>query len=261
MTMASHSRLTISPRILFGLLLMSVGLVFGLDTLGVIEAGQYLRFWPAILIAGGLIKLAFPGGVTAGLFWVVIGSGLLVHTLGIVEIWRLWPFGLFFLGAYIAYRALYPRSRSTTCGWSDGRSDEAAVFVAGRPHGRASAGPDRGAGESDGESPGSLNIVAVMGGVERKVRTKDFRGGSLVAFMGGCEVDLRDSSFESGEVVIDTTAIWGGIELKVPPDWLVESRGIAFLGGYGDKTHAPSDSTRRLVVTGLAVMGGVEIRN
>lgn len=114
------------------------------------------------------------------------------------------------------------------------------------------------AGSSHDEPP--LDITAIMGGYQRSVNTRNFRGGEITAIMGGCELDLRQASFQ-GEVVINVFVIMGGIAIKVPNDWTVILQGTPLLGGFDERTTPPANGDKRLIIRGTAVMGGVEVRN
>jgi len=103
-------------------------------------------------------------------------------------------------------------------------------------------------------------VVAILGGVERRITTPDFRGGEITAVMGGCALDLRESSILK-EAVLNVFTIWGGINIKVPPDWTVVLNGTPVMGGFSEKTISAPNGDKRLVITGYAVMGGVEVRN
>ena len=253
---ADTTRLT--PRLILGLCLIALGVLFALDNLGLLDFGHVVRFWPVILIAVGLSKLQTPYQSSGGIVWIGIGVGLLLHTLNVVPIWRLWPFVLVLIGAQIAYHALRPQPGG--CAGPRREVDVGPVTVGDLPAGFTdeSARPEK--RSSAGASP-TVTAFAFLGGVERVVRSEDFRAASVVAFMGGCEIDLRDARIVGGEAVVDVTVIWGGVEIKVPNDWNVEWRGVALLGGFGDKTRGRADATSRLIVTGQALMGGIEIHN
>jgi predicted membrane protein len=248
----------LTPPLILGLSLIALGVLFGLDNLGLIEFGNVFRFWPVVLIAIGLSKLQTPHQSRGGIVWIGAGVGLLLHTLNLVPIWRLWPFLLVLIGAHIAYNALRPQP-----GGGAGRKrdeDVGPVTVGDLPAGFSGEGAESEKGSSAVASP-TVTAFAFLGGVERVVRSQDFRAASVVAFMGGCEIDLRDAQIVGGEAVVDVTVIWGGVEIKVPGDWNVEWRGVALLGGFGDKTRGRADATARLIVTGQALMGGIEIHN
>jgi hypothetical protein len=219
------------PRLVLGVAAILLGLLLGLDNLRVIDASGLIPYWPVLLIGLGVLRIVFPAtgaGIGSGLGWILVGGALLLNSLGRVSLWQLWPFALVLIGGRMVWGA-FLRERSGPAGPADVSSH--------------------------------LGIFAFMGGVERTVRTMDFRGGWLTAFMGGCEIDLRGASIEGEAATIDAVAVWGGIELKVPEDWRVENRGLALLGGFGDRTSGPPDSLKVLIVTGFALMGGVEIKN
>ena len=50
-------RRRITPQLLMGLVIIAVGVLFTLDNLGMLEAQEYLRYWPAGLVAIGGLKL------------------------------------------------------------------------------------------------------------------------------------------------------------------------------------------------------------
>ena len=226
----------ISPRLVFGLLLIFIGVVFTLDQLGWIEdADDFLQFWPLIVVAAGLGKLLWPGSsgswLTGGLL-VLVGTWLQLDILGWVEIsvWDYWPVILIAIGVRIAWRGLGGESRR-----------EAA------------------------DSASTVTAVAVLSGLSRTSNSPDFRGGDLIAFMGGSEIDLRQARIATGPAVIDALAFWGGVEIRVPEDWTVILKGVPLLGGYEDNTRppqvAPGERPQELIVKGFAIMGGVEVKN
>ena len=226
----------ISPRLVFGLLLIFIGVVFTLDQMGWIrDAEDILRFWPLILIAAGLGKVLWPGSSgswLAGGLLVAIGVWLQLDILGLVEVrfWDYWPVILILIGARIAWRGL---------------------------------GGERRMAAADGAA--TVNAVAVMSGARRTSNAPDFLGGDLIAFMGGAEIDLRQARIATGPAVIDAFAFWGGVEIRVPEDWTVIMKGVPLLGGYEDNTRppqpVPGERRQELVVKGFAIMGGVEVKN
>jgi hypothetical protein len=228
-----RDRRSSSPRLILGIFLMSLGVLFTLGNLRLIDARHYMKYWPVLLIAIGLSKLASPGprGKLGAGIWVLVGGWLLAGNLGLVSItfWSLWPGILFvFLGAALALGALRPRE-----GTAEGASADDAI-----------------------------RLISFMGGTERASASQSFRGGEMTAIMGGCELDLTRAAPVQGGAVIETLAFMGGLEIKVPEDWIVECRGVPFMGGYEDSTKPPTQDTgKRLVITGFAMMGGVEVHN
>lgn len=217
---------------LAGLLLLTAGALLFAENLDIIDARRYWRYWPAVPLVVGLLKLASDGGRGDKAFGVVLTT---------------------FGGAHLAKVLGY---------WSPGPADIAAVvlmtvggyFIVRGFFGRPA--PDVGPDASD-----TISGFAVLAGFERSNNSQSFRGGDLTAVMGGCEIDLRHASMRA-PAALDVFAMWGGIGVRVPEDWTVELRGMPLLGGFVDKTRSPAVATeKRLIVRGVALMGGVEIKN
>jgi hypothetical protein len=230
---AGPERPRVSVQALFGLMVIAVGVLFTLDNLDIIDAREYLRYWPAGLVAIGMLKLYQASrsgqGWFGGLLFVTIGAWWLLEGIVYVRVdaRELMPLFLVFLGGYLVWRGFGGRRPATP---------------------------------SDGQS--SFSALAIMGGVVRRSNAPAFRGADLTAVMGGCDIDLRKASIEPGtEAVIDVFAFWGGIDIKVPDDWSVSTRVVPIMGGIEDKTHAPQTPDKRLVVRGMLVMGGCTVKN
>jgi len=223
-----------SSQVVLGVLVIGVGVLFLLDNLDIFEFRHALGFWPLAFIIAGLIALSGKGprsGNYVGVVLIAIGALMMLGRLGFLYVsWgTLWPLVLIALGGLVLFRSLGP--------------------------GRARVPLDKG-----GAVDGVVDIVAVLGGFERRLVTPDFRGGEITAIMGGCMLDLRDASIVK-EAAIDVFTVWGGINIKVPTDWTVILNGTPLMGGFSEKTAKPPDDSKRLVIRGYAIMGGVEVRN
>lgn len=224
-------RLTVQA--LFGLMVIAVGVLFTLDNLDVIDARAYLQYWPAGLVAIGLLKLYHAAregqGWFGGLVFVSIGAWMLIEQIVYfrIDARDVMPLFLVFLGGYMVWRG----------------------FGGGRP-------PRR----SDGQS--NFSALAIMGGVVRRCNAQAFRGADLTAVMGGIKLDLADTRMEGDSATVEVFAFWGGIEIYVPPDWTVTSKVTTLLGGFVDKRRPTSVvPTKTLIVQGMVVMGGIEVKN
>jgi hypothetical protein len=214
-------------------MVIGIGMLFTLDNLGVVHWSQYVfRYWPAGLIAIGLLKLAQPrdgiGGAFGGLLFTLAGTWLLLEQTALVRISfvDLWPLLLVFIGAFLVWQGV--------------------------------AGPRRRASD---DTNSAVSAMAILGGVSRGNNSRAFKGGDLTAIMGGCELDLRHAGLE-GAAVIDVFAVWGGIEIRVPEDWTVVSRVTPILAGFSDNTRPTQAATaKQLVIRGFILMAGVEVKN
>lgn len=110
-------------------------------------------------------------------------------------------------------------------------------------------------------SASDFKEVAVMGGVQRRNLSDDFRGGEATAVMGGIDIDLREAVMERSEAVLDVSSVMGGVKIRVPENWTVVSRVNTIMGGYKDETRRPKDTEHKLIVKGTLLMGGMKISN
>src|SRR3990172_4458342 len=62
----------LTARLVVGLAIMAGGILVALDTMDVLRAGDYLRYWPAVLIGIGIARLLEPRDSTrGGLVWIL----------------------------------------------------------------------------------------------------------------------------------------------------------------------------------------------
>jgi hypothetical protein len=224
----TSARLTV--RLVLGLIIIALGILFTLDNLHVLVARNFLRFWPIVFVAIGAAQVAEArthARVVGGGLWILFGGGLLARQAGLLpgSIWEYWPLVLVVLGAYVVLQSL----------------------------GKSGAG-DR----PDGPV---ISAIAILSGLNRKV-TAEFHGADLTAFMGGGKLDLRDATLEGGKAVLDVFAMMGGFEILIPETWNVRNEVIPFMGGVDDKTKVNADpSAPVVIIRGFVMWGGIDIKN
>jgi predicted membrane protein len=222
-------------QVVVGLMIAILGVLFTLDNLNVLNAGDFLQFWPTVFIVIGLAQLASSSNnshVWSGSIWIGIGVLLIVSRLGglRVNVWSLWPLLLVLLGARIFWRSFSwnPRNPPAT----------------------------------PADTEATATVTAILGGFERRIRSASFRRVELTAFMGGGKLDLRDAVMAPEGAVVDVFSIMGGFEILVPETWAVDIEVTPFMGGCEDKTIPhPATTAPRLAVRGFVMMGGVNIKN
>ncbi|HYZ11321.1 MAG TPA: DUF5668 domain-containing protein [Actinomycetota bacterium] len=217
-------------RILIGLALIALGVVFLLDRAGVLEAGETIRdWWPVSIIALGVVQLFDqPRSLLGPGIVIGIGVVLLLFTTDVVTgsvFALLWPALLIAVGVAILVR-----------------------------HGR---GPE--VRKEEGSTDDVVRATAVFGGHEVVSRSSAFRGGSATALFGGVTIDLRNARLHPEGAALDVTAIFGGVEILVPRGWRVTTSGTPILGGIDNKTEGGEGTELR--VDALTVLGGTDIKH
>jgi hypothetical protein len=233
-----------SPQLAIGLLILTLGVLFLLNNLGLADAHDWFKFWPVVIIALGAVKLIYARHAAAAVgasCWILVGLWLLLNKLGIVklEFWRAlllyWPLVLVGVGLSIVWRTFR-------------RGDDVRA-------------------RGDVDSANSVRTFQVFGGTKRAIASSDFKGGELTTIFGGVNLDLSRAQIASSEdgvpeATLDLLVMWGGVELRVPDGWIVDVRVSPILGGIEDRTRPSADPRApRLVLQGNIIMGGVEVKN
>jgi hypothetical protein len=230
----SDNRFSLNGRMIVGIVVITLGVLFTLDNFGLIDSGAILRGWPVLLIGYGIMRLSgfcCRQNFIVGILFTGAGTLFLAHNYGWVHTdpWDLWPVFLILIGVSMVMGAF------------------------SRAHGRY--------GDPDASS--NLTAFALMSGSERKISSQNFRGGDVTAIMGGHVLDLRSAKVaEGGSAVLDLLVVMGGVDIRVPPDWEVSSEALPVMGAVEDNSKAPGGPiTGRLVLKGIILMGGVEVKN
>jgi hypothetical protein len=228
-----NERPAITGRMVWGLVVLTLGVLWTLDNLGQIDASEIVRWWPLVALGWGLMLLTGANGPrkpTAGWIWTIIGTTSLLRPLGIAnaDVFDFWPMLLVVLGGGLVWRA-----------WT---------------------GKDL-VNRTPGTGP-RLDASAFLAGSQRKVVSDEFSQVDINAVMAATTLDLRSARLAGGSALVDVYAMWGGIDLIVPPAWRVVSEVTPILGVYQDLTEVPADpAAPTLIVRGSVVMGGIEVRN
>ena len=112
-----------------------------------------------------------------------------------------------------------------------------------------------------------VTASAVFGGVQRRISTNNFKGGTVSGIFGGVELDFRSADIEGEEAVLYVEAIFGGLEVIVPERWIVIYEGQSMFAGYNDETRPPlpevpgAPPKKRLILRGQAIFGGITVKN
>ena len=259
-----------NSRVLAGLLLLVIGVLFFLKQSGLALFPYWVFTWPMILIGLGIfigVKSGFRGPG-----WVVLliigGFFLFDDILNLYELRRyLVPAILVGVGLMLILR---PKKQMPWKGGFD-RWQQTGEQTSGSGTGFYS-GP---AGTSSADTASDfatdpfssfeekLDAAAVFGAVKKNILSKNFKGGEAVAVFGGCEIDLSKADI-NGTVKVEVTAVMGGVKLIVPSHWTIKQEIAAVFGGVEDKRETNgiiAVQNKVLLLEGTAFLGGIEIKS
>lgn len=224
-------------RLLVGSLLILLGLVLVLDNFGFIpwEIRYYLTSWETIVIVIGAFLVSTRRNKAPGIIMILVGAFFLIPDIFNISRyqWRnLWPILLIVVGILIIFRKRVHDSYRS---------------------------PDK---ERDIDTIDDMNI---LGGGERVITSRNFKGGKITNILGGAQYDLTQATLSGERNVIDVFCMLGSATLQVPPDWNVRVEVTPILGGFSDKRRtdpiAIPDPRKELFIKGVVILGGGEVKN
>ncbi len=213
-----------SVKLVAGLFFAILGVMLTLDNFNLID-DRYLRYWPVVFIALGLVKLGDVRSRGFALAMIVLGSSLVAVNTRLLRfsLFDLWPLLLIGAGAVIVMQAIGFRPQASS-------------------------------------SDPSRTVLAVLSNRKMTIDSRDFPGGRIVAFMGGCYMDLSQADIQRGPAVIEMLILMGGVDMRIPDGWEVVGDVVPFMGGIDVKTRSKRTG-RQLILRGFVMMGGIDVKD
>ncbi len=221
-------------RVFLGLLIMLIGVLFLLGSLGKLDVGEVIStYWPLILVFVGLWHLFTHNfrDTGFGILLIVVGCFFLLVNWDILEgnVWNyFWPLLIIAAGLWI-------------------------IFKPGFKHFRGEVPPIEGK---------DLDSFTIFSGIKRRIDSKEFRGGKATVVFGGIDLDFNQAELADNRASVELTALFGGIEVLVPEEWKVVVDSSSIFGAVEDKRGgAPREEPKTtLFVKATAIFGGIEIK-
>jgi predicted membrane protein len=226
-------------RSILGIILVLIGIGLIARSLDVFPAefADDLFSWPMILVVLGIIFLSSKSNNTTGWILLIIGAIFLLPRItdlpySFREVF--WPVVFIGIGLLILFKSLGGIRR-------------------------------RGTPKTSGSGMDFIDEVAILGGNERKITSKSFKGGQITSILGGSQIYLLDAKLAPGENVIDLFTLFGGSTLIVPNHWNVKVEVTSIFGGFSDKRSVvesqQNEDEGMLIIKGIALFGGGELKN
>lgn len=241
-----------------GVILLIIGGLLFLKAVG-IWFPVWVFSWPMILIAIGVVSLVknnYDSGF--GVVMVILGGFFLVkRNFGFpIELEPyLIPMGLMILGIYLIIKRknrdrgfdenFFKRFEKNT-GTSSSVTDEANEML--------------GVTSDHGDY---VNAQALFTGINRRILSKNFKGGKTSAIFGGTQIDLTQADLAEG-ASLNVEVAFGGVELIIPAHWELQINVSNVFAGVEDKRmypQTPTDPTKVLKIYGSVIFGGLEIKS
>ena len=222
-------------NILWGIVLIVIGLIIGGNALGITNINIFFDgWWTLIIIIPCFIGLFKEREKTGNIIGLLIGIVLLLMCQDVLDfdlVWKLLlPAILVAIGISMIFKDV----------------------IGGKVNKEIKKLDEKRNGENQYCATFSEQNVNFNGEI--------FKGADLTAVFGGVKCDLRNAIIDS-DVVINASSIFGGIDIYVPSNVKVKVKSNSIFGGVSNKAYnQPEENSKTIYINGKALFGGVEIK-
>lgn len=219
---------------IWGLCLVAAGIIWGLDSLKIIDFNLFFDgWWTLFIIVPCLMELFTGGEKTGSILGLIIGVLLFLSSRDIMSfktVGKLFiPILLIIIGAKIIFGNLSQKKKefliSKTA--NNGKTKE---------------------------------FFAIFSGQEHNFGGEVFSGAKFIAIFGGIECDLRGADIQDNSY-IEIVSIFGGVDLILPENVNVKLKADSVFGGVDNhKAAFVSEGAPTVYIKASCVFGGAEIK-
>ena len=222
-----------TSNILWGIILIIVGLIFGLNALEITDINiLFPGWWTLFIIVPSFIDLFKEKDKTGNIIGLFIGIFLLLGCNNIVDfnlIWKLIiPFILVAIGISLIFRNTVNSKIKEKIKELNKNSDK--------------------------------EYYATFSSQDLDFSNKKFDDGNLNAIFGGINCDLTESTIKN-DTVINASAIFGKITIRIPSNITVKVISSSIFGGITDeRKNKTKNAEITIYINATCMFGGVEIK-
>lgn len=220
-------------NILWGIVLIIIGVVFGLNALEITEIDIFFDgWWTLFIIVPSFIDLFKEKNKTGNIICLLIGVLLLLACQDIISfglIWKLaFPVALIIFGLSIIFKDVINNKIKNEMKKVNNKD--------------------------------SKEYCAIFSSQQFNMANEEFKGCELNCVFGGIDIDLRDAKIKN-DAIINASAIFGGIEIIVPENVNVKIVSNSIFGGTSDERKNKTTNEKiTLYINATAIFGGIDIK-
>lgn len=218
--------------LIWGILLLIVGLIFGLNAMEITDINIFFRgWWTLFIIIPSLIGVIKESYKVGNYIWLLIGIVLLLSAQGIINFSTIWKLALPTILVIIGLSIIFKDVVGSKI------NDKIKEL----------------------NKQGKTEYYATFSGEELTFTGSEFKGASLNAIFGGIDINLKDAVIEE-DIVINSTAVFGGVDILVPNNVNVKVKSSSIFGGTDNKMTENKENVPTIYVKAFNLFGGTEIR-
>lgn len=219
-------------RILWGIVLVLLGIIWGLNATGVTNIDIFFDgWWTLFIIVPAFVNLldSQKKGKWGSSLWLIAGVFLLLACRDIIDLDLVWKLAVPIIIVLIGLSLIFKN-------------------------------PDKeGIKESIEKLDDKKREYLTVSFKEQKIsKSGDFKGANLDAVFGSLKLDLTDAKLGK-ETIIKASSIFAGINITVPEDVEVKIKTTPIFGGVSN-THKNNSSKKIIYIDAICVFGGIEIQ-
>lgn len=223
-----------SGNILWGIVIIALGVLFGLKAFGLEINIFFDGWWTLFIIVPFGIGLFTEREKLGNLFGVGFGVLLLLACREIISFSLIWklilPVALVLIGLKMIFGGFFDKKTN-------------AIFEQMKKDGKA-------------PKPGT----AIFAGTHMNFVGQKFYGAELNSMFGGLTCDLNGADIQE-DCVIHACAIFGGIDILIPEGINVKIHSSSIFGGVSDKKKRPfREDARTVYINATCIFGGMDIK-
>lgn len=222
-------------NILWGIILVIVGLVIGLNVIGVTDINIFFDgWWTLFVIIPCFIGLFTNKDRTGSIIGLLIGLVLLLRAQNIIDfdlIWKLLlPSIIIIIGLSLIFKNAFHNKINSEIKKLNSKNTK------------------------DNE------YCSTFSGQKIDFSDEEFKGATLNSVFGSITCDLRESKIKE-DVVINASSVFGGIDIYVPDDVNVKVKSNSIFGGVDNKkTKNNGDKKYTIYINASCLFGGVDVK-
>ena len=224
-----------TSKILWGAVLIAIGVIFSLNAFGITEIKVFFDgWWTLFIIVPCFIGIFTDREKTGNIIGLLIGLFLLLCCQNVLSFGMLWklaiPAVIVIIGLKLILGGLF--------------GDKAVKMIS----------------ESRQNGDNIKIGCATFSGQDMNFDGEVFSGAELTAVFGGVECDLRTAIIEK-DCAITASAIFGGIDIYVPDYVNVKINSNSIFGGVSGKNKRPPiQGGVTLYINATCIFGGIDIK-
>lgn len=221
-------------NILWGIILVIIGVIIGLNTIGITDIDIFFDgWWTLVIIVPCFIGLFTNKDKTGNIIGLLVGVILLLGMQNIIDFNLIWKLLLPSIIVIIGLSLIFKNTFNSKI------NNEIKKL--------------------NNKNTKNNEYCATFSGQRIDFPNEEFKGATLNSVFGSITCDLREAKIKE-DVVINASSVFGGIDIIVPDDVNIIIKSNSIFGGVNNKKKNNEDKKYTIYVNASCLFGGVDIK-